>query len=188
MNRERELRSEYKSWLIQKATDLLSEFGNYKELCEYFHSKIFYWKIDADANRAKDGTYLRIMFSDESDEFSYRDISIYLNSDQFPCTLLEMMVALAIRCEKYIMQDPDYGDRTHLWLFGMINSLGLDVMTDGHMDISAADMIIDRLLERNYLPNGKGSLFSNDILNPTEDFTKLEIWYQLNWYLSTIPF
>lgn len=188
MKREKEVRAEYRKWLIQKAENLLSDFGEYKELCEYLYSKPFRWVIEEDANRAKDGTYLRTVFADETDDVSYHDIALYLDASDIPCNILEMMVALAVRCEKYIMQDPDYGDRTNLWLFGMINSLGLDIMTDGHFSEERANEIIDILLDRKYSPNGKGSLFSNDILEPTEDFTKLEIWYQLNWYLSTIPF
>ena len=32
--------------------------------------------------------------------------------DNYPCSVLEMLIALSIRCEETIMTDEEYGDRT----------------------------------------------------------------------------
>ena len=42
-------------------------------------------------------------------------ISAYL--DNKTCSVLEMMIALAIRCEEHIMDDPDVGNRTGQWFW-----------------------------------------------------------------------
>lgn len=50
-------------------------------------------------------------------------IASYL--DNRPCSVLEMIIALAIRLEEHIMDDPDIGNRTGQWFWDMIVSLGL---------------------------------------------------------------
>ena len=42
-----------------------------------------------------------------------------------PCSVLEMMIALSMRCEEQIMDDPDIGNRTGQWFWDMIDNLGL---------------------------------------------------------------
>ena len=105
----------------------------------------------------------------------------YINRNA-PCSVLEMMVALAIRCEETIMDNPAYGDRTAQWFWGMIRTLGLYSMTDDRFDQEYVDMVIDRFLNRDYEPNGEGGLFK--INNCKYDLRKIEIWYQLCWYLD----
>lgn len=48
--------------------------------------------------------------------------------------MLEMMIALAIRCEETIMDDPRYGNRTKQWFWNMMKSLGLSYMNDDCFD------------------------------------------------------
>ena len=91
------------------------------------------------------------------------------------------MVGLAIRCESF-MDDTAYGDRTGQWFWGMITNLGLGHMTDSKFDEREADVIIDRFLNREYEPNGKGGLFT--VRNYDEDLRDVEIWNQLCYYLD----
>ena len=93
------------------------------------------------------------------------------------------MIALAIRCEENIMDDTSYGDRTAQWFWGMITSLGLGDQTDSRIDYIYVDDVIKRFLDRDYEPNGKGGLFT--IKNCRQDLRKVEIWYQLCWYLDS---
>ncbi len=99
-------------------------------------------------------------------------------------TLLQMMVALALRCEENIMMNADYGDRTSQWFWTMIVTLGLGSMNDAHFDMERATLILDRFLKRDYAPNGTGGLFK--IRGCKEDLRKIEIWIQLLWYLNTL--
>ena len=101
-----------------------------------------------------------------------------------PCSVLEMMVALAIRCEESIMDNPVYGDRTGQWFWNMIVSLGLGSMTDEMYDRDYVDNIVDRFLDRDYSPDGRGGLFT--IRNCEYDLRDVEITHQLYWYLDTI--
>jgi hypothetical protein len=101
-----------------------------------------------------------------------------------PCSVLEMLIALAIRCEETIMDDASMGNRTGQWFWGMINNLGLGGMTDDIVDVGVVDSVIERFLARDYEPNGEGGLFT--IRRCSEDLRTVEIWVQLLWYLDTI--
>ena len=97
-----------------------------------------------------------------------------------------MMVALAIRCEENIMDDPSYGNRTGQWFWGMIVNLGLGFMTDSRFDEKFVDDVIFRFLNREYEPDGKGGLFT--VRNCKYDLRTVEIWYQMCWYLDTFVY
>ena len=93
-----------------------------------------------------------------------------------------MMVALAVRCEEHIMGDPAMGDRTGLWFWEMVHSMGLSSMDDDRFDPERANGIITRFNERTYRPNGKGGLFT--VNQCPDDLRELEIWYQMMRYLN----
>ena len=82
------------------------------------------------------------------------------------------------------MDNPQYGDRTTQWFWGMINNLGLGHMFNEYFDRDEARYIVNRFLDREYEPNGKGGLFT--VRNGTSDLRDVEIWDQLNWYLNDI--
>jgi hypothetical protein len=42
--------------------------------------------------------------------------------------------------------------------------------------------IFERLIWRNYAPNGEGGFFPLE--NPREDQTQVELWYQMNSYVN----
>ena len=151
---------------------------SYRRLLTFLHDTEFIFSIPMDANRAEDGVDLRYRFIWEHD---YPDVSKYLDG---PCSVLEMMVALAIRCEENIMDNPDVGNRTGQWFWGMITNLGLGSMTDDRFDEKRAYYIINRFLNREYEPNGNGGLFT--VRNCDRDLRDVEIWYQLCWYLDSI--
>lgn len=154
------------------------KYHKYSKLLMYLHTVDFRWCIEMDANRASDGEDLRYRFSVDND---LGDISDILTGE---CSVLEMMVALAIRCEETIMDDPDIGDRTAQWFWEMIYSLGLRGMTDSRFDKKIVEERIDNFLDREYQSNGVGGLFT---IKYTEvDLRTVEIWYQMLWYLDTI--
>ena len=156
-----------------------SKTTSYKKLLKYLHLTDFEYIILKDGNRAEDGIDLRYRFAYEHSRI--KDAESYL---QGPCSILEMMVALSIRCEENIMDDPSIGNRTGQWFWGMINSLGLSSMSDDRFDKRYVDHVIERFLSRKYSPNGKGGLFT--INNCDQDLRDVEIWYQLCWYLNGI--
>jgi hypothetical protein len=133
-----------------------------------------------DGNRAEDGINLRYRFGRE---YSYPDAMIEAYLDIRPCSVLEMMTALAIRCEDHLMSDPDIGDRTGQWFWNMLVNLGLGPMDDAKFDRYQVDRILERFLERRYERNGKGGLFT---VNNGFDMRGTEIWYQMNYYLREV--
>ena len=152
---------------------------SYEKLLMRLHNRDFTYSILMDENRAEDGVDLRYRFGDEKNCLD--EAYLYLTG---PCSVLEMMVALALRCEEHLMDDPDYGNRTSQWFWGMIVNLGLGSMTDDRFDRDFVDETIDIFLRREYEPDGKGGLFT--IKDCKYDLRNIDIWYQLNWYLSSI--
>lgn len=149
-----------------------------RKLLIFLHNTEFVYSIPMDSNRAKDGVNLRIRFADDYD---YENILAYLNT---PCSVLEMMIALCIRCEEQIMDDPDVGNRTGQWFWTMIDNLGLISMTDDRFDKRFVQRKIDIFLNRKYDADGKGGLFTVEDCN--YDLRTVEIWYQMCWYLNSI--
>jgi hypothetical protein len=95
-----------------------------------------------------------------------------------------MMIALAIRVEENIMDDPDIGDRTSQWFWEMIVNLGLGGMSDRHYNKTLVNEAIERLLYREYEPDGRGGLFR--VRGCEYDLRDVEIWCQFNYYINTI--
>lgn len=173
------IENEYFEWLYNLVCgERFSDQTSYRKLLMYLHTIEFTYSIPKDSNRAEDGKDLRWRFALYNDD---RSLSEYLIG---PCSVLEMMIALAIRCEENIMDNPNIGDRTGQWFWGMITSLGLGSMYDSRFDKQFVNEIINAFLERDYRPDGKGGLFT--IKNCDSDLRTVEIWYQLCWYLDSI--
>lgn len=176
-----ELINEYFDWMCQLVSDKrYTRNQSYRKLLSKLHNIDFVYAIDMDGNRAADGIDLRYYFGGER---GYEDYIITSFLDDRPCSILEMMIALAKRCEN-IMEDPEIGDRTAQWFWEMISNLGLYDMYDSNFDRRYVEVTIDIFLNRGYERNGKGGLFV--IKHPKRDLRTVEIWYQMNWYLDSI--
>lgn len=168
---------EYFVWL----SDLVYR-DRYDNLLARLHDTEFIYFIPKDSNRAKDGEALRYRFA----LLHYPDEPADLIVDILdrPCSILEMMVALAIRCEEDIMDDPNVGNRTSQWFWMMVVNLGLGYMYDSRFDEEYVDDVLYRFLHRDYEPNGEGGLFV--VRQCDRDLRDAEIWHQLCWYLDEI--
>lgn len=166
----------YFKWLIGRIYDRRnSRHNSYLALLRRLHEWPFTWELDLDANRAADGKELRERF--------FESTGIRIDKGA-PCSVLEMMVALAVRCEDQIMWDPDRGDRAGLWFWTMIVNLGLGGMTDEYYDEKTVDKAVAVFLTRGYDANGNGGLFV--VPNPMEDMRDVDIWQQMNWYVGEL--
>lgn len=173
------INKEYLKWLYNiVCKDRYSMEISYRKLFKELHNTVFTYSLKMDSNRAEDGVALRQRYVDDNDLDS-----IPYSLDK-PCSVLEMMVALAIRCEETIMDNPKIGDRTDQWFWEMVKSLGLGTMNDDRYDEEFVKKSITRFLNRDYEPNGRGGLFT--LRHCDSDLREIEIWVQLLWYLDTI--
>lgn len=169
----------YFEWLYNLMCDRKFAKGvSYRKLFVFLHSTEFIYFVGRDVNRAHDGVKLRERYARS---LGMPGIPDCLDG---PCSVLEMMIALSIRCEETIMDNPHIGDRTKQWFWEMVCNLGLGSMMDDIFDKTYAQDVIDTFLERKYKPNGEGGLFI--INNTPKDLRKVEIWYQLCWYLDDV--
>lgn len=176
MSLRNEINSRYFRWMFDLVCGKrYAKEVSFKRLLEHLHNTEFIFSIPKDENRAEAGIDLRYRFVRIIREEGCLD---YLDG---PCSVLEMMVALAIRMEE-IVDDPEYGDRTGQWFWGMVVNLGLGSMTDSRYDEQYVDDILDRFLYRDYEPDGRGGLFT--VRRTDEDLRSVEIWYQMCWYLD----
>ena len=173
--RRNEINDEYFNWLCGLVSGAVDGHGltRFGKLLTYLHSVDFSYTHPRDGNRAEDGIALRYRFADEH---NYNNAMIATYLDDKPCSVLEMMVALAVRIEDHIMWDPDLGDRTDVWFFIMLDSLGVTHLINRRFDEDEAAYIIDRFLNREYERNGRGGLFA--VNTDKHDMRSLEIWYQ----------
>lgn len=145
---------------------------NYSKLFSYLYSVPFRWTVKNDSNRASDGIRLRASIVNDA----------RMVEELGPCRMLEMMIALANRCETDIMQEDQYGNRTGIWFWTMVENLGLITMDDWNYDEETVRAAVNRFLDRKYSRNGYGSIFfAND---HGTDLRKAEIWYQMCWFLT----
>ena len=169
-----EINNEYFEWMYDLVGGMRgSAYTSYRKLLMLLHNTEFVYSIPMDENRAEDGIDLRHRFSFTN--------SYLLDK---PCSVLEMMVALSIRCEESIMDDTTMGDRTSQWFWGMIKNLGLNSMTDANFDKKYVENQVRAFLNRDYESDGRGGLFR--VKDCEVDLRDVEIWYQLCWYLDSI--
>ena len=177
------IRREYFDWLYKLVCDRrYSSSVSFRKLLKHLHSIEFIYLISRDRNRAEDGVDLRYRYAWVNGYEA--DIDLVLDSLGGPCSVLEMMVALAIRCEENIMDDPNVGNRTSQWFWGMLVNLDIADMTDDRFNKRLVSDIINRFLYREYSPDGRGGLFT--VRGRNRDLRDVEIWDQLNWYLDSI--
>lgn len=173
-----DVREQYFNWMYDMV--FTKRTPSYVRLLRYLNSQEFTYNIRLDGNRADDGLYLRYRFKQEN-HLRAVDVDRCLTGK---CSVLEMMVALCLRIEEDIMDDPVKGNRIHKWFHVMLKSLGLLDMDDAYFDERYTDKVITRFLNREYEPNGAGGLFR--IKDCPYDLRSVEIWYQMCWYFDSI--
>lgn len=179
MRLEDRIKSDYFEWMYDLVcSGRFAETNSYRQLLTFLHDTEFIYFVPYDENRAAEGIALRYRFCLNTDR---EDMEVYLTG---PCSVLEMMVALAIRCEENIMDDPMKGNRTGQWFWGMITNLGLGSMSDGNFNEWLVNDVVTRFLEREYEPDGRGGLFT--VKGWNRDMRTAEIWHQLMAYINSM--
>lgn len=171
---------EYFDWMQEVVSDGKPDRkASYRHLLMTMFETEFIYQIEMDGNRFEDGIDLRYRFGFER---GYPDFVIANKLDTRVCSVLEMLVALAMRCEEHIMDNPEIGNRTGEWFWDMVDNLGLSEQTDQNFDVVYTRDVIERFLSRDYEPDGRGGLFT--IKHVDADMRDVEIWYQMMWHLD----
>lgn len=172
--------NEYVNWLFGLVyRNRSSKQISYTKLLTHLDNTPFRYTIPKDQGRAEDGIDLRYHFALECKPDVEPEIIMDILGG--PCSVLEMMIALAIHSEN-IMDNPSIGDRTSQWFWNMVKNLGLGAMSDDRYDYRFVEETINRFLDRDYEPDGRGGLFA--IRHCGQDLRTVEIWWQLCWYLD----
>lgn len=138
--------------------------SDYSMLLNLLMNTEFHWVVPRDENRAKDGLELRDIYEQETGEWC----------DAYgSCSVLEMLTALAIRCNDEIMYNPDDPKRADIWFWMFIENLGLAVFKNENSHPQPQTAIL-RILNSH-------KMFSFPEQPP--NFDKMELWCQLNHYL-----
>lgn len=152
---------------------------NCLELFYVLDSIVFDYILEMDSNRYEDGINLRYRFGYEND-ISNQMITMKLGDE--PCSVFEMLLALAKRCDESIMGTIDE-DNTARWFWEFLNNLGLGVDYISHrVSKDEIEHKVDIFLTRKYAKDGRGSIFI--FKDPTINAREMEIWYQLMRYLN----
>ena len=160
--------SDYYLWL-----DSLVNDGNHSNLIRYLYDQPFIWQFVLDQNRASGGLNLRTKYAFENG-LNVQDVG------RGPCSVLEMLVALADRMTEVLSSD------IWEWFWVMMRNLGLDRFDDYHFDTNAIRDILDVWLDRKYDSKGNGSLFP--LSRYSGDSRNLDIWGQMNaWVAENYP-
>ena len=173
--------NDYFEWMYSSVcTDPEGNYiPDYNDLLLYLHSRNFEYVLPMDENREADGINLRYHYGWETGVSSPEIAS---EIDVYQCSVLEVMVALCRRIESDVMGDYNYGNRTSIWFFSMLDSLGIADMSDENFDELYLKDVIDKCLNREYEYNGKGGFFT--CKHPYCDMRTVEIWNQAMWFLN----
>jgi len=170
-----ELDEQYLEWLYSQVAPVKvsARTRTYWKLFHQMYKTIFVALAPHDENRIADGRDLRYEFLAERE-----DLQGDLDWMRSPCSMLELFIILA-RQLSFEMDDP-----VDVWFWHLMETLDLVQFNDRKYNSHAEEEIertLDRVIWRNYEPNGQGGLFP--LRNPTRDQRKVELWYQLNAYL-----
>lgn len=167
----------YLKWLYSQVADVGIEEQEltFWDLLHVLHTTEFISLVSFDENRIEDAKGLRREFV-ESENLSGVDpdwITI-------GCSLLELMVGVSRR----LAFEGD-GSPAYWFWFHLLTNLGIDQYNDRDgIDGAHLSEVLDRVIYRNYEPNGRGGFFP--LQNAAKDQRGVELWYQLNAYLNEL--
>lgn len=173
-----DIKIEYLKWLYDS---VFEEDDHYIHLANILHSIPFIYILEWDENMGCHGIELRyrFMYINGMYDQNYEDIF-----DDDPCSVFEMLVALAIRIEDQFMDNlEDY--RVPEWFKLMLKNIGLEPYNDSYFNNWSFDYevkgIVDNFLYRRFDPDGHGSIFTT---NRDVDMRDIDFWKQTTWYLT----
>lgn len=157
----------YLGWL---ASQVRQDNGkSYDQLLAIMLEKEFVWFVPNDDNRIADGLDVRRQFTEET------GLRV-----EGACGVLEVLIGISRRLE--FMAEGDAAG----WAWQLLCNLELHKLSDpvGRRKAIRAEEILEALVWRTYSPDGTGGFFP--LAWPEEDQRKVEIWYQMAFYVDEI--
>lgn len=168
---EETINEAYYNWLLSQVNMRKSR---YSRLMRFLFEEEFIFSLSRDMNRAVDGEDLKYRFAYERG-YSYDYISKALDR---PCSVLEMMAALCLRCQEYIVVDSGDNRLSGELFMDMLSSLRLEQFVDVVFNENIAKRYLDDFMA------GYGPLFGGyDGRLRTE-----ELWDQAMRHLNELMF
>jgi hypothetical protein len=163
----------YFQWLYRQVAKAgTNRSKTHWSLLRQLFTKEFVWIVPNDDNRIVDGTDLRFEFVNYSTIEKVEAAWMYEG-----CSVLEMLIALSRR----LAFEADGQPRDWFWV--LMKNLALDEFTDTNHEanVDLVDEILNKLIWRQYHPDGRGGLFP--LQNPEVDQRQVELWYQMSMWL-----
>lgn len=164
----------YGDWLVKLVG---FERKGYDNLMELMHMTPFTYTVERDRNRASDGQYLRGQYFDEV------RVGYAGQFDRYDASVLEVLVALAIRLDNEYIGDPGEGHPEEIF-WEMLENLGFDTpkARNAHFRMHYCYEILVYWMERRYDRRGTGGVFP--MRKTRRNQKKLELWDQAMEYVS----
>lgn len=174
---------DYLCWLMNQCQLEAEGPEGYLHLCEALHGIYFVSLIEFDENRVEEGKALREEWADAQGGDTYELDGLI----PYTCTALELILVMARRmC--FEMSDSQYEAGIGKWVKELLENAGLatyrnDIYeTDPDFYGRKIKAIMNDIIYRRYLPDGKGSFFP--MTWPEEDTRRMELLVQMNNYLA----
>ena len=171
-----DIKEKYFRWILRSAGVSTA----YADRMRLMHNTPFEVMMERDINRAEDGENLRYRFGAVC---GVPDSVIAISLDILPCSVLEMLSALALRAGEQVFGSP-YVKEGAQWIFSeTMRNLGIFDAPYGRVND-----ILRRLNLREYGRDGRGGPFYIRFMH-LEDANKFnmhesELWYQMMAYIN----
>jgi hypothetical protein len=172
------LEEEYLNWLFRQIAErhIRHPRRTYWHLLAQLHHKRFVSKVKLDWNRVQDGKDLRREFLGV---VGLDPDPNWLEDEKQCCTFLELMVVLSRKLAYDLGNEPSH------WFWELVGNLELTKYWDrarrSPMAERGIDDILNRVMLREYAPDGQGGFFP--LQGPNEDQRGIQLWDQLNAYV-----
>ena len=168
---------QYNQWLLEKIHGYDVRYADYSRLLD----KLFYipyryksYETGTDKDRYRDGMALRQNYSETTGDF-------YISGWNKECSVLEMLIALAIKIDWGLMGIPNE-DKAYWWFWLMLRNLGLQRMDNDRFDEFYISQTIEGWLDRDISYNGKGGIFPLRFADTDQRYEST--WKQMNNYIQ----
>lgn len=180
MTRDVWLEETYFDWLKSECFSESSERREYEGVLRVLHDIPFYFTIWSDENRAGDAlSFRRSEFLGTQRDLDHLDQHWLHDWAEASPSVLEVLLAMARRWSWY------FEGSVPFYFAHMFMNMKFDRSPGRHLVPVAANAVrarCDDWMSRQFKPNGDGSPFPIHHALEVVDFTKVDIWAQMNAY------